>query len=100
MDRHSKPSPDVPKWSAHGYETDSEEPARNRNGSSRFEHVTAIRSRLREEGLSSSSVNCTLAALRGVARAAWSVGLMTAEEYARVKSWRCAGFPARSWPCA
>ncbi len=52
----------------------------------RFEHVTAIRSRLREEGLSSSSVNCTLAALRGVARAAWSVGLMTAEERARVES--------------
>lgn len=52
----------------------------------RFEHVSAIRSRLREEGFWSSSVNCTLAALRGVARAAWSVGFMTAEEYARVKS--------------
>ncbi len=50
----------------------------------RFEHVTALRSRLSELGRAPASVNATLSALRGVARAAWQLGKMTAEDYHRI----------------
>ena len=52
----------------------------------RFEHISAIRSKLLEMEHSPASINATLAALRGVARAAWNLGLMTAEDYQRLKS--------------
>jgi site-specific recombinase XerD len=50
----------------------------------RFEHVAALRSRLQESGQSPASVNATLCALRGVARAAWHLGQMNAEDYQRI----------------
>lgn len=51
----------------------------------RFQHVMAVRTRLREVGLAPSTINCTLAALKGVAKAAFNLGLMGAEEYQRIK---------------
>jgi len=51
----------------------------------RHEHVTAIRSRLMESPLSPATANLTLSALRGVARAAWRLGLMSAEDLARIR---------------
>jgi site-specific recombinase XerC len=62
-----------------------------------FEHVTALRSRLSELGRAPASVNATLSALRGVARAAWQLGKMTAEDYhriARVRNVRGSRLPA------
>jgi len=50
----------------------------------RFEHITALRSRLSELGRAPASVNATLSALRGVARASWQLGRMTAEDYHRI----------------
>jgi len=52
----------------------------------RSQHVIVIRARLLDGGrLAPATVNLTLAALRGVARAAWRLGLMTAEELAQVR---------------
>src|SRR4051812_40605318 len=50
----------------------------------RFEHVTALRSRLSELGRAPASVNATLSALRGVARTSWQLGQMNAEDYHRI----------------
>ncbi len=57
----------------------------------RYHHVAAICERLIEHGLAPASVNVTLAALRGIARAAWNLGYITAEDYERIKDMR----PAR-----
>lgn len=46
----------------------------------RFQHTAAIRSQLATE-YKHSTVNRMLSALRGTLRAAWRLGLMTAEEY-------------------
>jgi integrase/recombinase XerD len=52
----------------------------------RYEHVVAIRTKLQEQGLSPASVNATLCALRGVAREAWNLGLMSTDNYMRIES--------------
>lgn len=52
----------------------------------RFEHVDALRSRLADSELSPASVNSTLYALRGVAKAAWNMEMMSAEDYARIRN--------------
>ena len=57
----------------------------------RYQHVAAIRELLQEQGWAPASVNLVLSALRGIARAAWNLGYLTAEEYARVRDVR----PAR-----
>jgi site-specific recombinase XerC len=49
----------------------------------RFEHVTAIRTKL-NESQASATINATLCALRGVARAAWQVGSMSSEDHLRI----------------
>lgn len=50
----------------------------------RYEHVTALRTALNERGLAPATVNKYLAALRGVAREAWQLGLTDAETYQRI----------------
>jgi site-specific recombinase XerD len=40
----------------------------------------------KEQGLSTASVNATLYAIRGVAKAAWNLGLMTADDYGRLRN--------------
>jgi site-specific recombinase XerC len=52
----------------------------------RYEHVAAIKARLQERGHAPASINCTLAALRGVGRAAWRLGTISAENYERIRS--------------
>ena len=52
----------------------------------RYEHVAAIRSRLEEKGLAPASVNATLYALRGVAKAAWNLELLSADDYGRIRN--------------
>lgn len=54
----------------------------------RFEHVTAIRAQLEERGLSPATINATLYALRGVAKACWHLQLMSADDYGRLKAVR------------
>lgn len=49
----------------------------------RFQHVAAIRSRLIDEKYSPATVNHALSILRGVLRAAWQLGQMSAEDYQR-----------------
>jgi site-specific recombinase XerC len=63
----------------------------------RFEHVTALRSKLSEMGRAPASINATLSALRGVARAAWQLSKMDADDYrliAEVKNVRGSRLPA------
>lgn len=52
----------------------------------RYEHVAAIRSRLEEKGLAPASINATLYALRGVAKATWNLGQMSIDDYGRIKN--------------
>lgn len=47
----------------------------------RFQHVTAIRTRLEEAGYKPATINKIIYALRGVLRAAWLSGQMSAEDY-------------------
>lgn len=51
----------------------------------RFQHVTALRTRL-QETYKPASVNKILAAVRGVLKAAWQLGQMTAEDYHKAAS--------------
>jgi len=50
----------------------------------RFDHVVAVRSGLSDFGLAPATVNATLAAIRGVAKAAWSLGIFSGEDYNRI----------------
>ena len=63
----------------------------------RFQHVTAIKSKLEEAGYKPATVNKFLAALRGTLRAAWQAGQMSAEDYQKaisVKSVKSSSLPA------
>ena len=51
----------------------------------RYAHVAAILVRLAEDGLAPASINATLAALRGVMNAAWSLGLLDVEDLERIR---------------
>ena len=50
----------------------------------RFDHAVAIRSSLSDGGLAPATVNATLAAVRGVAKAAWALDLLSGEDYNRI----------------
>ena len=52
----------------------------------RYEHVAALRSRLEERGLAPASISATLYALRGVAKAAWNLELLSADDLGRIKN--------------
>ena len=54
----------------------------------RFQHLEFIRQRLQERGAAPATVNLTLAALRGVARYARNLNLLSAEEYDRIRDVR------------
>ena len=51
----------------------------------RYAHLGAIRTKLSELGKAPATVNTTLYALRGVARAAFNLELMSAEDYQRLQ---------------
>ena len=51
----------------------------------RFQHTAAIRSAL-AEGYAHTTANRMLSALRGVLKAAWKLGLMSAEDYQKAAS--------------
>ncbi len=52
----------------------------------RYGHVAALRAALGERGLAPATVNTTLYAVRGVAKAAWNLEQMGAEDYARIRN--------------
>lgn len=64
----------------------------------RFGHVEIIRSKLQALGYSTQLINATLSALRGVARRCWHLGLMSAEDYYRIKDVRGVRGNARHRP--
>jgi len=51
----------------------------------RYQHAAAARSALMAEGLAPRTINRTLAALRGVVREAWRLGLTAGEDYQRLR---------------
>jgi len=54
----------------------------------RFEHVTAIRTKLQDDGAAPATINKTLSALRGVLLCAWKLDLIDAETYQRARAVR------------
>lgn len=54
----------------------------------RYQHVAAIRTKLQELGYSPATVNCALYAIRGVARAAFNLELVSADDLQRIRDVR------------
>ena len=52
----------------------------------RFQHVAAVRSKLQEEQLAAATVNAVLAALKGVARAAFNLGQLSGDDHERIRA--------------
>jgi site-specific recombinase XerD len=52
----------------------------------RFQHVAAVRAKLQEQNLSAATVNTALASLKGVARAAFSLGQMSGDDHERIRA--------------
>ncbi len=59
----------------------------------RYSHVEKFKDQLRKKGYQPSSINATLAALKGVARSAWRLDLMPDKDYLKIKDVR--GVPAK-----
>ena len=55
-------------------------------GEMKTEHVLAFLAKQERDGISGSTSNCYLAALKGVAQAAWLARSMEHEDYLRIKS--------------
>jgi site-specific recombinase XerC len=53
-------------------------------GKLRFDHAVVIRSSLSDGGLAPATINATLAAVRGVAKAAWALDLLSGDDYNRI----------------
>ena len=54
----------------------------------RYQHVAAIRTQLQEKGYSPATINGALYAIRGVARAAFNLELMSADDLQRIRDVR------------
>lgn len=54
----------------------------------RYQHVAAIRTKLQEIGYSPATVNATLYAIRGIARASFNLELISADDYQRIRDVR------------
>lgn len=52
----------------------------------RYEHVLAVRGYFVESGRAPATVNAALSAMLGVARQAWTLGMLGADEYERLRS--------------
>ena len=52
----------------------------------KHEHVVALKTKALEVGKSPATVNLMLAGIRGAVRTAWNMGLLSAEELARIES--------------
>lgn len=66
-------------------------------GAVRYQHLAALRTLLADRGGKPATINRKLAAVRGVLREAWRLGLMTGEDFARVadvKGLRASVLPA------
>jgi site-specific recombinase XerD len=55
-------------------------------GDLKFEYVIAIRTWLADSERSPATINATLAAVRGTAKAAWALGLLSGDSYGRIAS--------------
>jgi len=51
----------------------------------RYQHLMAVRSRLQGDGLAPATVNGVLAAIRGVLRAAYNLGLLSGDDHERAR---------------
>ena len=51
----------------------------------RYQHVAAIRAHLLESGLAPATINLAISSLRGVAKEAYGLGLMSGEDYQRLR---------------
>ncbi|MEN6644009.1 MAG: site-specific integrase [Armatimonadia bacterium] len=54
----------------------------------RYQHVAAVRTKLVELGYAPATINATLHAIRGVARAAWGLELISSDDYQRIRDVR------------
>ena len=52
----------------------------------RYEHVQAIRSKLQETDQAPSTINAAIYAIRGTVKAAFNLGLMSADNYERIRN--------------
>jgi site-specific recombinase XerD len=53
-------------------------------GDLKFEYVVAIRTWLADSGRSPATISATLCAIRGTAKAAWSLGILSSDAYGRI----------------
>jgi integrase len=51
----------------------------------RYEHALAVRTHFLNRGLAPKTINTALCAMSGVARAAWNLGLMSTDDFMRVR---------------
>src|ERR1051326_7565040 len=57
----------------------------------RYEHALAVRTNFLDRGLAPKTINTALCAMSGVARAAWNLGLMSTDDFMRIRHIRKVG---------